>query len=391
MKNIFLFIIFIILIFFFILFTNKGNELLKPQIQNYLQAQMENNETIEVEKFNLSLGELSTLVVYNKNTKLQLNGDYSSLFKSFDMKYHLVSDNFKYKKVSIEEHLDINGTIVGDISDKTLHFKGDAHSEMGDLNFEESSYHLKNKTLESDYLLYLNDLSKLKKYTKQQLEGNITVNGHIKKEKNLLITGEIKDLDGLMTFTLKEKDLKINMDNLSAQKVMAMLRYPPIFKASMVGEVNYNLKKREGEITSQLNEVQLLPNNLTNIVKKFNGFDISKEKFDESQFNATIHSENIVFEFNAKNKTTNISLSKAYLNQNKKTINAQYNVAINGKDIGGRIEGSIYDPDISVNSSQYMREKVNSVIDKNSETLKNIGIGEKEQKQVKDFFNSLFQ
>jgi hypothetical protein len=262
---------------------------------------------------------------------------------------------------------------------------------MGDLNFEESSYHLKNKTLESDYLLYLNDLSKLKKYTKQQLEGNITVNGHIKKEKNLLITGEIKDLDGLMTFTLKEKDLKINMDNLSAQKVMAMLRYPPIFKASMVGEVNYNLKKREGEITSQLNEVQLLPNNLTNIVKKFNGFDISKEKFDESQFNATIHSENIVFEFNAKNKTTNISLSKAYLNQNKKTINAQYNVAINGKDIGGRIEGSIYDPDISVNSSQYMREKVNSVIDKNSETLKNIGIGEKEQKQVKDFFNSLFQ
>ena len=127
------------------------------------------------------------------------------------------------------------------------------------------------------------------------------------------------------------------------------------------------------------------------MVKSFNGFDISKEKFDKSQFNATIHEQNIVFEFNAQNKTTHIELTKAYLNQAQKTINARYNIKIQGKDIGGMIDGSIHDPDISIDSSQYMREKVNSVIDKNSETLKNIGIGEEEQKQVKDFFNSLFQ
>ena len=391
MKKIFLFIIFIIAIFFFTLFSSKGNEFLKPKIQNYLQAQMENNETIEVKEFNLSLGELSALIIYNKKTKLKIDGDYSSLFKSFDMKYHLLSDNFKYKKTSIEEHLDINGTVKGEISDSILHFKGDAHNKLGDLNFEKSFYNLKEKILEMDYVLYLHDLSKLKKYTKQNLEGNISIKGHLTKDKKLLVTGETKDLGGSMTFTLKEKNMKVNMKNISAQQVMGMLRYPQIFKASIIGDVNYDLKTKKGIIQSQLIGVQLLPNNLTNIIKKFNGFDISKEKFDKSQFNANIHDKNIIFEFNAQNKTTHIDISKGYLNQSKHTINARYKIAINGRDIGGMIDGNIHDPDISIDSSQYMRKKVNSVIDEHSDTLKTIGIGEKEQKQVKDFFNSLFQ
>ena len=391
MKKIFLFIVVIIAIFFFTLFSNKGNELLKPQIQNYLQAQMENNESIELQEFNLSLGEFSALVIYNKNTKLKINGDYSSLFKSFDMQYHLLSDNFKYKKISIKEHLDITGRIEGELSDKILHFQGNAHNELGDLDFEKSTYNLKEKILESDYLLYLNDLSKLKRYTKQNLEGNISIQGHLKKDNVLIVQGKTNDLDGLLEFKLKENKLFMKMQKVSAQKIMAMLHYPQIFKAFIIGDLTYNIKEKKGQIQSQLDSVQLLPNTLTNIIKKLNGFDISQENFTNSQFNAKIHEQNIIFEFYAKNNNTNLTISEAYLNNKQKTINARYNIAINGKDVGGMIDGSIHNPDVTIDSSQYIRAKVTDVINKNSETLKNIGIGEEEQKKVKDFFDSLFK
>jgi hypothetical protein len=307
------------------------------------------------------------------------------------MQYQIRSDNFNYRKISILEHLEINGTITGDISDKIIHFQGDAHHEWGDLIFSNSTHNLNLKKIESDYILYLNDLSKLKKYTKQGLEGNMTIEGHLKKEKDLLITGKTKDLEGVVEFELKEKEIQMNMQGVSAQKVMAMLRYPQIFKAFMIGDLTYNLKEKKGHIQSQLQEVQLLPNTLTNIVKKLNGFDISQEKFNQSQFKANIHAQNIIFEFYAKNDSTNLAISEAYLNNKQKTINARYNIAINGKDIGGMIDGSIHNPDVTIDSSQYIRAKVNKVIDQNSETLKNIGIGEKEQKQVKEFFDSLFK
>jgi len=391
MKKFALFTIFIVAILFFTLFSRQGNEFIRPQIQNYLQAQMENNETIELQEFNLTFGKLKALVVYNKTTRLTLKGDYSTLLKSFDLQYHLISSNFHYKKISYQEYLEINGTIIGDLSGEILNFKGTALNKLGNLDFEKGTYNLKNKALNSDYILYLYDLEKLKKFTKQRLKGFLTIEGKIKKEKELLVTGEIKDFDGLISFTLKEKKLQMHMENVSAQKIMAMMRYPQIFQASVVGDLNYNIKQKNGTIKSQLTKVQLLPNNLTNLIKNLNGFDISKERFDESQFNANIYQKNIHFDFNANNKTTKITIYQAKLNQMKKTIDAKYNISINNKDIGGTIKGDIHRPDINIDSSQYIRQKLNRVIDEHSNTLKEIGIGEKEQKKVKDFFDSFFK
>jgi hypothetical protein len=242
------------------------------------------------------------------------------------------------------------------------------------------------------YDINISDLSKLQSLTKQKLYGSMLLRGEVKQDPiESTITGITNDLDGELKFQLNKGHLTLQMDKLSVEKIMTLLHYPSIFKASVIGEGEYNLTEKRGVLVSTLLDAQLLPNDFIQLVKNFNGLDLSKEKFKESNLTATIENEHIDFDFIAKNSTTLINVSPASIETKKNHIDAHYNIEVENKDVGGRIKGSLNDPQITIDSSKFIQREVNKVIDKHSEQLKDLGIGEKEQKKVKEFFNNLFQ
>ena len=365
-NNLYLFILFIVIFISFLLFHDKGNALTKPYLENFINEQLDEGEHIEIKQFAVDLAAVRATLLYNKTSTIELLGNYSLLMQNFDLNYQLRLKDFKFKTIELKEEVSAKGYASGkyDLSSKGLHM-------MYDIN--------------------ISDLSKLHSLTKQKLYGSMRLKGQVKHLANeSTLTGLTRDLDGELNFQLKNKIFTMQMEGLSVEKVMEMLHYPSIFKASINGEGEYHLNDKKGFLKSTLIDAVLIPNNFTNLVKEFNGLDLSKETFKESNLTASIEQDRIDFDFLAKNSTTLIKVLPAFIETDKNYIDAYYTVEIEDKDVGGKIKGDMGNPNITIDSSKFIQREVNKAIDKHSDKLKNLGLGETEQKKVKEFLQNLF-
>ena len=85
----------IFLTLFFILFTQSGNNILKPYIQKYLKEELK--KEIKIEAFTLKTNFLDTEIIIDKNSKIILNGNFNLLEKVFDFDYHKLQLQFHRK------------------------------------------------------------------------------------------------------------------------------------------------------------------------------------------------------------------------------------------------------------------------------------------------------
>jgi hypothetical protein len=357
--------LFIAILVSFLLFNDKGNDLSKPELERLINERLSEGKVV-VEQFALDLDEVRATLRYNKSSTLEVRGSYSLLMQNFDLDYTLALKDFNYKNIAFKEQVDAKGHASG-------------------------SYDLSSHDLNILYDINISDLTKLQTMTKKKLYGSMLLNGEVKKEKdNTSITGRTEDLEGELNFQFKDSHFSMQMDGLSMEKIMQMLHYPSLVQSTIKGEAEYNLVVKKGQLRSTLIDAKLLPNNFTKLVKNFNGLDLSKEVFKESNLTASIGKEKIDFDFLAKNSKTLIKISPAFIVSAQNTIDAHYIVEVEGKDVGGKIKGNLESPHISIDSSKFIQSELNKVIDQNSDKLKEFGIGEKEQEKVKDFFNKLF-
>jgi len=455
MKKLLTLILILILSVTFLLFHDKGNELIKPYLSDYLtqylKSQLKQDVEVEIEDLKIDIDNFRCTTLINRRTKVQLKGDLSlseiktkdkiisnlqididqgdieellqiSKHKSYakgkiDLQikiptleenryrgiittklYNILLDEKIIKKeldIEVPPKTVINGTVDGKLDEESIIANGKIETNLANLDFKQAQYNLKTKILQSDYHLHIDDLSKLKPISHRELRGSMNIKGDIYKDKNLTIKGVINDLEGDINFTLVDKKLQAIISDISVQKLIYTINYPQIFKANLTGELNYNLAQKRGIFTSKLNQAQLLPNQLTNLIKKIQGADLTKDRYNETTFNAKFNKNIMGFDFNAKSDTTELKLYPATINSLNNTISANYTLEINNKDIGGKIKGKINDPRITIDSSKFIQreviDKVKDYIKIDDDTLKKIGIGEKEQEAVKDLFRGFFR
>lgn len=347
MKKFLLLIIIITIIPLFFLFHDRGNELLKPYLSSYLESKIKEDVEIDIQKLKIDIGNIEARVLINKNI----------ILKS-DVNFSIIDTN-------------------------TLNLQGVINSNLANLSFKNAIYTLKNRQLRSDYHLEIKELKSLQPIIKHKLYGSLVVDGKIKKDKEIYLRGVTKSLDGVLDFTLKNDNLTSNIHNLSVVKVMKMLDYPTTFRGNLFGDVHYNIKNKKGKIDTELKQAQLLPNEITKMVKRLRGVDLTKERYNDSRFKADINHEIINFDFIAKSRTTDILLQNAHLNIDKESIETNYTLSIDNKDISGTLKGDINNPKMTIDSSKFMENKIN-------QTLENFGIGKKEKGMIKDIFNGFF-
>lgn len=444
----------------FLLFHDKGNELIKPYLNNYLSTHFKSYigdkmliEELTIEDLKIDISSIKCTTQINNKIEVQVEGKLSILEKKekilhdieiniqqgeieeilkivkkrpfaqgkmdIDIKIPTLENNLS--QTLIETHLDkvllnpkvikkefdmeipaktmLNGRLYSTLMNNILTSKGYIETNSTHIDFKTFKYYVKTKRFQSDYHLKVADLKEIKALTHKDLRGAIEVNGNIIKDKELQIDGFSHDLDGEVNFTLIDKKLNTIFTDISVQKVMSMMNYPQIFKATLVGKLTYNLENREGVFGSKLNQAQLLPNQLTRLIKEIQGADLTKERYNQTIFNAKFNQNTIGFDFYAKSKTTELKLYPATINEKKHTINAYYTIQIEDKDVEGEIKGKIENPKITIESSKFIQKKIVDTIkeyididmdiDLNEDTLKKIGIGEKEKKVVKELFKDL--
>ena len=310
----------------------------------------------------------------------------------------------KEKNITLPPNTIIYGDIQSKIEGVDASIDGDIRSNIANLIFKNGKIDLKTNAFFFEYIADIQDLRNLKTLIHRELRGALKVTGEInKKDKELSISGTSDSFDGEINFTLLDDDLEVDMDNISLEKLFYTLNYPTIFSAPLSGKLLYNIKTRIGELNSELIEAKLIENKLTKKIKKFTDIDLTKERYNETDFNAKINGNKVEFKLLAKNRHNNITVYDAKLDRYSNHINAKFDINIEGKDIGGKISGDINSPRIRVNGSKFIEKETRNVlekyIDKDSiddikEKLKDFGLDEEKTdkaiNKAKNFLKGFF-
>ncbi|CAA6804780.1 MAG: Unknown protein [uncultured Sulfurovum sp.] len=310
------------------------------------------------------------------------------------IKAKTIANTFK-KDLNIDFGKDIAFSLdtKGVIASNLLHIENTLFSDIFQYRSANMVYNLNTQKLESFYTLEIPKLSELDTLAGKSLQGEVSINGEIQYDKNLTITGSTKSLGGSINFKLLKTVLSAKIDKVPVKNLMTVLSYPIIFEAPLVGDFYYDLVTRQGTLNSTLTQAQLLENSLTKLVKQIRGVDLTKERYNQTHFNAILNKNLINIDFKAKSKQALFAIPSGQINKSNNTINANYQIEVNNKDMGGKIQGNIAQPNISIDSSNYLQKKVNDVINSNisSDALKDLGLDKLEPEAIKNLLGDLFK
>ncbi len=262
-----------------------------------------------------------------------------------------------------------------------------AKTSMAYLKSSRIRFDIPKVTLGADYTLSIPDMGKLQPLTGKQFIGDMLINGTIKKRTSLVVTGHGKEFGGSIDFTLIDKQFKADVTGATVSKVMHMLNYPQVLEAISKAKVNYNTQTASGTLHATLDNARILPSKLTALLKQFKIIDLSKERFNNSTFDAKITKKQIDFTLDARNKHNYLLVRHGKLIKKTGAINATVEMNFRGKDLQATLRGTTEHPKVSLDGSKYLQNKLKEKVLK-SKTVKKFK--KKFGKQLDNLTNELF-
>jgi len=107
---------------FFVLFTQSGNNFLKPYLENYIAKKLQ--QDVQIEAFTLKTNFIDLEAIVNKNSKFIANGNFDILKKSFMLDYIVNARDLKTPYVNIQEALLLKGKAQGNMDRFSLNGSG---------------------------------------------------------------------------------------------------------------------------------------------------------------------------------------------------------------------------------------------------------------------------
>jgi hypothetical protein len=233
-----------------------------------------------------------------------------------------------------------------------------AKTTMANLKATKIAMDLKSGVLSSDYLVSIPNMGKLKPITGKAFKGDMQINGKMKKSKSLSVTGHGKEFGGSIDFKLLGDKFNADVTGATVTKILYMLDYPQVLEAITKAKIDYNLASGTGTLHSTLDNAKILPNQLTDLLKQFKIIDLTKERFNNSKFDAKIGKKIIDFTLDARNKNNYFVINHGKLVKKTGAIDATVDLKIKGKDLKATIRGTTDNPKVSFDGSDYLKGKL---------------------------------
>ncbi len=272
---------------------------------------------------------------------------------------------YKDFNISVPEDFSYEDNIS--ITNKNNHilFASDLNSTIAALKITHGIFDTSLDKLTGKYKININDLSKLSFLIKREILGKADFNGSFKSYNGMLLaSGKTNIFDTNTTYDYKNGDISINSKDINTLKLSQIFGYPPLFDSNGTMQAYYNPKWKKGVFSIILHNGRMMPNEFSSIVFNLSGFDMTKELYGKSTLNGNIKDNIINFAFDMNSSKSLIKIYNAKLNSKNNIINAKYIVKIGDKDVEGDIEGNIDHPKVKVNSSSYIKNKIEKLIDK---------------------------
>ncbi|MBE0490766.1 MAG: hypothetical protein IBX44_00775 [Sulfurospirillum sp.] len=236
----------------------------------------------------------------------------------------------------------------------------------GVLNIDDLVFGSKEQSLRSNYALHVEDLSQLDFLLGRKIFAPLNTKGEFQKIGTILALNGASDLlDAKTDYALKDDLFTLDTTQLQTEKLTKALGYPNVFSSYASLHADYNLNKNIGRFEAEAINGKLIASQLSDLVFALSGFDMTQEIYKQSTLKGLIDHEKVDFQVLMEGLQSNLELQEGKYNLNTKQINTGFAINIQNKDIQGSIKGDIQKPKVSINSSQYLRQKLDKVIDKN--------------------------
>ncbi len=201
----------IVLLILFLLFTQSGNNLIKPYVEKTIQKKLQKD--VHVEAFTLKTNFIDLEVTIDKNSKLLINGNFNIFAETVDIEYTVDAKDLKTPYVNIEGLLHVKGHVKGEINNFQANGTGVIFNSK--INFLTHIVEQKVKAIKLDAknIRIQSILAFLKKpiYSK----GVIDINMDIKqKDNNFVGKSDVIIHYGTLNNALLEKDFNLKPDRI---------------------------------------------------------------------------------------------------------------------------------------------------------------------------------
>lgn len=264
------------------------------------------------------------------------------------------------------KNIKYNFSLTTDMKKEASLINADFDSDTFTLKLKDNIFNSDTKFLEGPYSLHVDDLNKLYFVTQRAIKGDVQVDGKYAYEnEELILDGTSSFLDAKTIFNLKNNTLHVKSDDLSMIKVADALYYPKVFDSFASLEADYDLASEKGLVSISALNGKLLKSELTNIVYVVSGFDLSSEIYKDSLLRGVIDKKSVDFSLLMNGLESYFKIPTGHLDLESNEIKGDFDIKIENKDFKGSIEGKLEQPTVKLNSSEYIKHKIDKVIDKN--------------------------
>ena len=274
----------------------------------------------------------------------------------------------------------------------------DFDTNIAKMKIQNAIYSLSDSTFNSDYLIDIASLEKIKDLTKVKLRGEAKILGKIyKSESDLFVDGKSNILGGDFNFNLQNSELKAKLINASIKELSYMLIQPEFFNSKADFTLDYDLLSKKGNLTGSLLNGHFLPNEFSKIINQLAKFDLTKEIYESVQINSNIEDKQLISNLIMKSKNTQIDIKDSFLDFEKNTIDAKLDTQIKSSNFSIKLQGEMNKPKISLDIKDLLKQEIDKKLEKNKDKINDKidkVLGDKiEQEKAKELiknFKSIF-
>jgi len=303
--------------------------------------------SLDVDITNAKAGELSGTVVSHVSKGLV---DAKYMTKAYEFKSPMPKTTFNMKTTT-----KLNKNIL----DTELDF----NSNLANFDIKRARFDIKDASIVSDYKVKVLDLNRLFFATERHMKGSVTATGELKKAKELDFTAHSEVVGGVVDAKLHNDDFHADMKGLQTLSVLDMLLYPKIFKSSLFGTMDYNLKAQKGVMKADLKDGKFTKNQVLDLAKQYGGVNMYVENF-KGKVNADINKEHIVASLDLKSNRSAIVTKNTKLNSKTKKINSKIDINADGNPLVITLKGNVNSPDVGIDAQKLIEKEATKAVTK---------------------------
>lgn len=315
-----------------------------------------------------SNGEVNIFADLKNTSADKLDGTINSRIINGSLINEVANTVFKQnlqEKVTYDLNIDTNLVPNQAVSSANI------ESSLANLTVKKAVYDFKEDSLNSDYLLNIESLDKLKDIIKINLIGKMDISGEIlSKNGSLEVNGKSNALGGNFDFNSKNEKLNANLKNIEVQELLNMLNYSKFFDGKANVSFDYDSLVKKGDFNAKISNGHFVENSFTTLYNQLTKEDLSKEIFETFDINSKIEDRILTSNLNMKSSNSHVTIENAILDLEKNFVDAKINTKVKDNNFHITLNGETSNPKISADIKDLIKEKIIKQLDKKKSKTK---------------------